>query len=52
MSTIGEAGWRPTEVHPLAAMFPPLSAEDFDALRSISRRTACKRPLSSMSRAC
>jgi hypothetical protein len=29
---IGELGWRPTEVHPLAALFPPLSDDDLAAL--------------------
>jgi hypothetical protein len=29
---IGEPGWRPTEVHPLAALFPTLPDDDLDAL--------------------
>lgn len=29
---IGEKGWRPEKVHPLAALFPLLPPDDFDAL--------------------
>jgi hypothetical protein len=32
MGEIGKPGWRPTKVHPLAALFPPLSDDDLQAL--------------------
>jgi hypothetical protein len=32
MSAIGQEGWRPSEVHPLAELFPSLSHDDFIAL--------------------
>jgi hypothetical protein len=29
---VGKEGWRPTKVHPLAALFPPLSEDELNAL--------------------
>src|ERR1700761_2571032 len=42
---IGEAGWRPTEVHPLADLFPMMEPDDLAALADDIRANGLQQPV-------
>jgi hypothetical protein len=42
---IGEPGWRPTEVHPLAALFPMLDEDDLAALADDIKQHGLRTPI-------
>jgi hypothetical protein len=45
MIGIGESGWRPTEVHPLAALFPMLEPEDLESLAQHIKEHGLQNPI-------
>jgi hypothetical protein len=42
---VGEEGWRPTTVHPLAELFPPLSEDDLNALAEDIKENGLRHPI-------
>jgi len=42
---VGEPGWRPTEVHPLAELFPMLADDDLAALAEDIKANGIRYPV-------